>query len=93
MNDGGHTDANVTNTSQNRRYNINYGALYQFYSFNWNLSSVNNTSNFVFNVYGGTLTSCYTDITNSTTNLTLLETPSLSTTTGSVSITNASSFQ
>jgi len=93
VNDGGHTDANFTNTSMYRRYNINYGALYQFYSFNWSLSSVNNTSNFVFNVYGGTLASCYTDTANDTTNLTLLCTPSLSVTTGSTSITNTSSFQ
>ena len=46
VNDGGHTDCNFTNTSSYRRYNINYGALYQFYSFNWNLSSINNNTNF-----------------------------------------------
>jgi len=40
VNDGGHTDCNFTNTSSYRRYNINYGALYQFYSFNWSLSIV-----------------------------------------------------
>ena len=34
VNGGGHTDANFTNTSSYRRYNINYGSLYQFYSFN-----------------------------------------------------------
>ena len=81
VNDGGHADANFTNTSSHKRYNINYGSLYQFYSFNWNLSSVNNSSNFIFNVYGGKLSSTYTDTANDTTNLTLLCTPSLSTTT------------
>ena len=30
VNDGGHTDANFTNTSSYRRYNINYGSLYHF---------------------------------------------------------------
>ena len=75
INDGGHTDANFTNTTSYIRYNINYGSLYQFFSFKWNLSSVNNYSNFVFNVYGGTLASTYTDTSNSTTNLTLLCTP------------------
>ena len=93
VNDGGHTDANFTNTSSYRRYNINYGSLYQFHCFNWNLSSVNNSSNFIFNVYGGTLSSTYTDTANDTTNLTLLCAPSLSTTTGSISITNTSTFQ
>ena len=93
MNDGGHTDAKFTNTSSYRHYNINYGALYQFYSFNWCLSSVNNYTNFVFNVYGGTLASTYADTSNRTTNLTSLGTPTLSTTTGSISITNTSTFQ
>ena len=93
LNDGCHTDANFTNTSSYRRYNINYGSLYQFYSFNWSLSSINNCSNFVFNVYGGTLSSTHTYTSNSTTNLTLLCTPTLSTTTGSISITNTSTFQ
>ena len=54
VNDGGHTDANFTKTTSYKRYNINYGSLHQFYSFNWNLSSINNYSNFVFNIYGGT---------------------------------------
>ena len=63
-----HTDANFTNISSYKRYNINYGTLYQFYSFNWSLSSVNNSSNFIFNVYGGTLASTYTDTANDTTN-------------------------
>ena len=92
-NDGGHTEANFTNTASYKRYNINYGSLYQFYSFNWSLSSVNNSSNFIFNVYGGTLSSTYADTANDTTNLTLLCTPTLSTTTGSISITNTSTFQ
>ena len=93
VNDGAHTDCNFTNTSSYIRYNINYGALYQFYSFNWSLSSVNNYTNFVFNVYGGTLASCCSDTANDTTNLTLSGTPTLSTTTGSISITNTSTFQ
>ena len=93
VNDGGHTDANFTNATSYRRYNINYGALYQFYSFNCSLSSISNYSNFVFNVHGGTLASCYSDTSNSTTNLTLLGTPTLSTTTGSISISNTSTFQ
>ena len=29
--DGGHTDANFTNTASYMRYNINYGSLYQFF--------------------------------------------------------------
>ena len=33
VNDGGHTDAKFTNTSSYRRYNINYGSLYQFLFF------------------------------------------------------------
>ena len=45
----------------------------------------------MFNVYGGTLASTYTDTANDTTNLTLLCTPSLST--GSINITNTSPFQ
>ena len=64
-----------------------------FILFSWSLSSVNNSSNFIFNVYGGTLASTYTDVANDTTNLTLLCTPTLSTTTGSISITNTSTFQ
>ena len=80
-------------STNNLTYNINYAALYQFYSFNWNLSSINTYTNFVFNVYGGTLASTYTDTSNSTTNLTLLGTPTLSTTTGSISKTNTSTFQ
>ena len=31
VNDGGHTDANFTNTASYRRYNINYGSLYHFF--------------------------------------------------------------
>ena len=31
VNDGGHTVANFTNTSSYRRYNINYGSLFQFF--------------------------------------------------------------
>ena len=31
VNDGGHTDANFTNTTSYRIYNINYGSLYQFF--------------------------------------------------------------
>ena len=31
INDGGHTDANFTNTTSYRRYNINYGSLYQLF--------------------------------------------------------------
>ena len=80
VNDGGHTDANFTNTTSYRRYNINYGSLYQFFSFNWNLPGINNYSTFVFNVYGGTLSSTYTDTSNDTTNLKLLCTPILSNT-------------
>ena len=45
--------------------------------FNWNLSSINNYSSFVFNVYGGTLSSTYTDTANDTTNSTLLSTNNL----------------
>ena len=68
-------------------------SIYQFYSFNWSLSSVNNSGKFIFIVYGVTLTSTYTDTANDTTNFTLLCTPSLSTTTGSINITNTSTFQ
>ena len=67
--------------------------MYQFYSLYWSVSSVNNSSNFIFNVYGGTLASTYTDAANDTTNLTVLCTPTLLTTTGSISITNTSTFQ
>ena len=31
VNDGGHTDANFTNTTSYKRCNINYGSLYQFF--------------------------------------------------------------
>ena len=44
-------------------------------------------------MYGGTLASCYSDAANDTTDLTLLGTPTLSTTTGSISITNTSTYQ
>ena len=68
-------------------------SIYQFYSFNWSLSSVNNSGKFIFNVYGGTLASTYTDTANDTSNSTFLYTPTLSTKTGSINITNTSTFQ
>ena len=41
---------------------INYGFLFQCYSFNWNLNATpSNGSNINFNVYGGVLSSVYTD--------------------------------
>ena len=67
--------------------------IISFFSFIWNLSSISKYSNFVFNVHGGTLSSTYTDTSNGTTDLTLLCTPILSNTTGSISITYTSPFQ
>ena len=40
-------------------------------TFHWSLSSVNISGNYIFNAYGGTLDSTYTDTAIDTTNLTL----------------------
>ena len=94
VNDGGHVEYNYSNTTSYMRVNIQYSTVYQLALFGYKFSTLTNGSNINMNIYGGTLPSCYTDTANDTTNLTLLcNVPLTTTLTGTVTITNSSSFQ